>query len=427
MRALYLLAAYLLAPLLVLHWLWRSRREPGYRADLPERFGFGATTATGGLWIHAVSAGEVQAAVPLVARLRAADPAVPILVTTATPAGRSRARALLAGVDIRYAPIDLPGAVRRFYARTRPRVLVVLETELWPTLYAGARRRRIPIVVASARLSERSVRRYRRLGGFVAEVLSGVTVAAQTELDARRFVELGADPARVHVVGNLKFDYAPAPEVAVRAGAWRDALGRGRFVWIAGSTHPVEEDIILAAHTELRRTHPDALLILAPRHPPRFAAVAAALSASGATFVVRDSPDAPPPEAPAPILLLATLGELACAYAAGDVAFVGGTLVPVGGHNLLEPAAAARPVLFGPSHDTARAMATVLLDAGGGAVVDGAPALAGRLRAYCEDPVARRNDGAAAAAAVAANQGAGARIAVLVASELAGGAAVGER
>ena len=345
------------------------------------------------------------------------------MVTTATPAGRARARALYPSATVRYAPIDLPGAVGRFFARNRPLACVVLETELWPALYRAAARRHIPIFLASARLSVRSVNRYRRVGRFAREVLAGVTVAAQTTDDAERFVAIGADPSLVTVAGNLKFDYTPAASVIDESRAWRAALSEQRPVWVAGSTHAGEEDAVLAAHTTLLRTHPDALLLLVPRHPPRFAAVEAALAQTGWPYAVRRQRGALPDTAGSSVLLLATLGELECAYAAGDVAFVGGTLVPVGGHNLLEPAAVGRPVLFGPSHTTAREMAQVLVAAGGGSVVADAADLATQLCRYFDDPALRLRCGSAAAAAVANNRGTAQRIAALVVPMLGGVAA----
>ena len=420
MRLAYTLLAYALAPLLVANWLVRGWRERAYWADLSERFGFGPASAAPSLWIHAVSAGEVQASAPLVARLRELRPDLGLLVTTATPAGRARAIALYPMAVVRYSPIDLPGSVSRFFARLHPVAGVVLETELWPALYGAAAARAIPICLASARLSARSVGRYRRVAGFARTVLTGVSVAAQSEDDAARFVAIGADPSRVTVTGNLKFDYAPREAALAEARQWRVALGTHRPVWVAGSTHAGEEDVVLAAHRELLRRHPDALLVLVPRHPPRFATVEAALAATGWTYAVRTERGALPDTAGRSVLLLATLGELECAYAAGDVAFVGGTLVPIGGHNLLEPAAVGRPVLFGPSYTTARAMAQVLIASGGGAVVDDAAMLADRLCRYFDDADLRLRQGRAAADAVAGNRGAAQRIAAIVAPLLRG-------
>ncbi len=411
MGVVYTVVAYLLAPILLLNWLLRGWRERGYWRHLGERAGFGRRLAPGALWLHAVSAGEVQASAPLVALLQRQRPSLPLVVTTATPAGRARALALFPAADVRYLPIDLPGAVARFFHRVRPSAGVIVETELWPHLYARAARTRVPVVVASARLSARSAARYAVLPGLTRRTLHGVSVAAQTELDAARFIAIGADPARTRVTGNLKFDHVPRGTEA--AQAWRSAFA-GRPVWVAGSTHPVEEDRVLAAHCLVRQSFPDALLVLVPRHPPRFAEVEAALVRDGIACAVRRGPGPLPPLADASVLLIATLGELECAYAAGDVAFVGGSLVPVGGHNLLEPALAGRPVLFGPSHATARAMADVILGAGGGAVVADEAALGAALLAYFRAPETREIAGNRARAAVAGSRGAAARTAALV-------------
>ena len=413
----YTLASCLLAPLLVGNWLLRGWRERGYWRHLGERFGFAAPLEPGAVWLHAVSAGEVQAAAPLIRALVAREPGMRLLVTTATPAGRARAETLYPQAAVRYLPIDLPGSVARFLARTRPRVGVIIETELWPALYAGARRAGVPLVLASARLSARSTARYRRVGRFARHVLAGVTIGAQSEVDAERFRAIGADPRRLEVTGNLKFDYEPRAGLPAEAAAWRAALGAWRPVWVAGSTHAVEEDAVLAAHRRLLGRFPQALLVLVPRHPPRFAEVEAALRAAGWDCAVRRGPGALPDDAATTaVLLVATLGELELAYAAGDVAFVGGTLVPVGGHNLLEPAAAGRPVLFGPWHATAKAMAGVLLAARAALEVADAEALGESLLHWFGQPAERLAAGARGAEALAANRGTARRTAVLIAS-----------
>jgi 3-deoxy-D-manno-octulosonic-acid transferase len=418
----YTVVCRLLAPLLVGNWLLRGWHERGYWAHLGERFGFAAPLAPGSLWLHAVSAGEVQAAAPLVRALLRAEPQLRLLVTTATPAGRARAAALYPAADIRYLPIDVPGCVRRFLARTRPRAGVILETELWPALYAGARGAGIPLVLASARLSARSVRRYGRVAAFARKVLAGVSIGAQSDADAARFLAIGADPGRLEVTGNLKFDYEPHAGLAAAAAAWRVALGADRPVWVAGSTHAVEEDAVLDAHRRLLERFPDALLVLVPRHPPRFAEVEQALGATGLEFVVRRGPGAlPDGSRTAKVLLLATLGELEIAYAAADAAFVGGTLVPVGGHNLIEPAAAGRPVLFGPWHANALVMAELLRQARAGAEVADATALGEALLNWFAQPDERLAAGARGAAALAAGRGAASRTAALVLRALAGG------
>jgi 3-deoxy-D-manno-octulosonic-acid transferase len=342
------------APCALLLIAWRGRRNPLYRGRLAERLGYIEPSRAGPvIWLHAVSVGEVQAATPLLRALQQRHPTHPILVTTATPTGAQRVAALIStalpGTSLRhcYFPYDLPSAVRRFLDRAQPLLAIVLETEVWPNLFRECGRRQIPVVVASARLSEKSVRRLGWAAALFADVLGqNVIIAAQTAGDAQRFEQLGADPARLRVTGNLKFDLHVAPELHEQGVRLKQAQFAGRTVWVAGSTHEGEEDLVLTAHEQLRREYPDALLILAPRHPNRFEPVHQRLTARGIEHA-RRTVDASIP-AHTSVLLLDTLGELLLFYAAADVAFVGGSLVPVGGHNLLEPAALERPVVVGP-------------------------------------------------------------------------------
>ncbi len=392
----------------MLNWCIRGWRERAYLSHWPERFGFLPATRTQTLWVHAVSAGEVQASVPLVKLLAAQHPKLALLVTTATPAGRLMAQSLYPQARVHYLPIDLPGCVRRFFVRVRPVVGVILETEIWPNLYAGAVDHGVPLVLVSARLSARSVGRYQRVKSWVSSLLANVTIAAQSESDAQRFCAIGAHPSRVSVCGNLKFDYQVPESVVAKAQSWRQSLAV-RPVWVAGSTHAVEEDAVLAAHEKVLAQFPTALLILVPRHPPRFAVVEQRLKDSGRAYAVRRQTDAAVTNPAADVWLIATLGELVCAYAAADVAFVGGTLVPIGGHNLLEPAAVARPVLFGPFISNARLMAEVLEASAGGQTVGDADALAAAVKAYFQNPELGRRAGQAAYQAISPHRGAAAR------------------
>ncbi len=414
MLTLYICLGYLAAPLLLLQGLGRGIAAPREWRRLPERLGWCGPVAPGGLWVHAVSVGEVQAAAVLVRALKARHPTLPLLVTCGTATGRARAERLFAGLaEVRYLPWDLPDAVARFLARVRPRLGIIVETELWPNLFRAARHAGVPLLVASARLSARSVARYARLGSLTRDALRGVTVAAQSRADADRFVAIGAEPARVHVTGNLKFDLELPAGVAESGALLRERLGRGRPVWVAGSTHQGEEEQLLAAHARLRRERPDALLVLAPRHPPRFPAAMAAVARSGLTGVRRTSGAAV--EAGTAVLVLDTLGELMTFYAAGDLAFVGGSLVPVGGHNLLEPAALGRAVLAGPHTENAGGSDALLEAAGGLARVTDAGTLATTLAAFFIDVAERERRGRAGAAFVAGNRGALARVLALAA------------
>src|SRR5471032_616428 len=275
-RFAYGIAVYLLVPVVCLAMLWRGLRERGYWTNFSQRFGFGRALIEPAIWVHAVSVGEVQAAAALVLDLGARYPQIPLVLTTATPTGAQRARVLFSDrVDVRFIPFDLPGAARRFFERVRPRLAVIFETELWPNLYHECRTRRVPLILASARISPRSLRRYRRLLGLFEDTLSqGVVVAAQASGDAQRFRSIGAPAAHTHVTGNLKFDFTVPQQVVVRGRELRAYHAAARAVWVAGSTHAGEEQILLDAQRRLRRLQPEALLVLVPRHPPRFADVA---------------------------------------------------------------------------------------------------------------------------------------------------------
>jgi len=413
-RRAYTLLLYLALPVASLLVLVRGLREREYWRGWQQRFGFGPPRAGGGLWVHAVSVGEVQAAAVLIEALGVRLPATEITLSCATPTARSRGRALLPDVDVRYAPYDLPGSVRRCLGALRPRLLIVLETELWPNLLHQALRAGVPVLIASARVSARSARIYQRLPGLLRVSLSGgVWVGAQTDADAQRFAALGVPAARLAVVGNIKFDRTVPPGQAER-GAWLRAHFAGaRPLWVAGSTHAGEEQIVLEAQRRVLERAPDALLVLAPRHPPRFDAAAAAVAASGLAFARRSA------EAGADgcaVLLLDTLGELADFYAAADVAFVGGSLVPVGGHNLLEPAALGRPVLSGPQQFNSPELARALSERGALTIVHDAAELAAALLRLLADPQARAQQGAAGRAAIDANRGALERLLGLIES-----------
>ena len=404
MRRLYTLLLYLVLPLVSLIVAIRGLREREYWRGWQARFGFGAQRPVGGIWVHAVSVGEVQAAAVLIEALRTRLPGIAITLSCATPSARVRGRTLLPGVEVRYAPYDLPGSVRRCLVGLRPRMLIVLETELWPNLLHEAQRSGVPVLIASARVSARSARIYQRLPGLLrASLAADVWVGAQTDADARRFAALGVPPARLAVVGNIKFDRPLPPGLAQRGAELRARYGAGRPVWVAGSTHAGEEQIVLEAHRRVLGQQPRALLILAPRHPQRFAAAAAAVAAQR-FGCVRRSDDSPHEDYQ--VLLLDTLGELADFYAAADVAFVGGSLVPIGGHNLLEPAALGLPVLSGPEHFSSPEVARALGGRGALTIVHDAAELAAALSRLLADPQARALQGAAGRAAIEANRGA---------------------
>jgi 3-deoxy-D-manno-octulosonic-acid transferase len=402
--------AYLLAPFYLAALLWRGRHESGYWRGFDERFGLGAPLPSP-VWLHAASVGEVQAAAILVAALRQRDAQLPLLVTVTTAAGLARARALFepCGITVRYAPLDLPGAVRRFVQRVRPRLAIVLETEIWPNLFAACARARVPLVLASARLSERSARRYRWLGSALRRSLAAIgQVAAQTPADAKRFADLGVPAARIAVTGNLKADLTVPDSVLANGQALRAQLAAHRPVWVAGSTYELEEQQVLEAHRAVREAHPKALLVLVPRHPRRFEAVAQWLRREQVSFARQSSAD--PVTDGTQVLLVDAMGLLLDFYAAGDVAFVGGSLVRVGGHNLLEPAALGRPILTGPGHANAREVLQALLAAQGARVVRDAAELGCAVTELLRDAAVRQRMGAQALQVVAQGRGSCARV-----------------
>jgi len=407
MRFVYIAIAYLLAPVVLGAMALRGFRDRSQREGFSQRFGLGAPVVGGrSIWVHAVSVGEVQASAPLVNALLARFPDVPLVVTTGTATGRARARAVFGSrVDVRYVPIDLPGSVRRFFQRVNPLLAVILETEIWPNLYHRCGRLGIPLVMASARISPRSVKSYRRLVGLFRQALShGIFIAAQSEQDAERFRSIGASSERTHVVGNIKFDFSLPPNIESQGAELRRLLGMDRPVWVAGSTHAREEEILVAAHRQLRARYAQALLVLVPRHPPRFGEVADSLRAQGVNFVTRTS--GAPTAGSTEVFLVDKLGELLAFYAAADVAFVGGSLVPIGGHNLLEPASLGLPVLAGPNNFNSADIARMLVECGAVRIVEDAPSLAAAIGELLADPAARTGMGANGRKTIEANRGA---------------------
>ena len=366
MRYLYTFAMFLVTPLLVLRLLARGVRSRPYHRRWLERFGiFDTPGITGSLWVHAVSVGEVNAAEPLIKALRRDYPNAPLVITTVTPTGTARVHQLFGdSVFHVYLPYDLPFSVNRFLKRIRPRLALIVETEIWPNLYFACRRRGIPLMIVNARLSERSMRGYKPLRSLARSALRCVQlIAAQSRTDAARYRLLGADPEQVLVTGNMKFDM-PIPQDAVAAGAaMREHWGPRRPVWMAASTHEGEELAVLEAHLKVLKRFPDALLVLAPRHPERFRLVENAVRSLGFTVATRSVDGVPLPVHQ--VCVIDAMGQLMPFFAATDVAFVGGSLVPIGGHNVLEPAALSVPVLVGPYTFNFEEITDSLIEQGG--------------------------------------------------------------
>ena len=406
LRLLYRGLAYGLLPVLALVAQLRgpwTRREWG---RFGERLGYVPLAAGGAIWVHAVSVGEVQAAGPLLRALASRYPGYALYLTATTVTGRARAEALYGNmVTLAYAPVDLPGVVQRFCRRVQPQLLIVLETELWPHLYFEIHRRNIPLVMASARLSARSARRYRLMAPLLRTMFAGhVLIAAQSAADQERFIRLGARPVQVPLVGNLKFDVELPADTTSAAQQLRAQLGTSRPVWVAGSTHAVEEEFVLDAQCVVRNHLDQTLLVLAPRHPGRFDVVAELLRRRGIRFA-RYSMREPVTDA-VEVLLLDTVGDLMRFYASADVAFVGGSLVPVGGHNLLEPASLGLPIISGPYTANAASVAALLAATGALRIVSDAGSFGLQVVAWLHDPVERQRLGARARTCVKENRGA---------------------
>lgn len=408
---LYRLALLLAAPLIPLRLGWRGRRERGYLAHWGERLAMGRASRRDAIWIHAVSVGEMRAAQPLVSALRDAHPEAPVLLTCMTPTGRATAEALYGGfAQIAYLPYDYAWLMRRFLRRARPCVGILMETELWPNLIHAAARVQVPLMLANARLSERSARGYARLPALTRACLRHIAVvAAQTEADAARLLRLGASAVRV--TGNLKFDIAPPAELLERGAAWRAQWG-ARRVLLAASTREGEEAQLLRAFAE--HAPVDVLLLLVPRHPQRFDEVASLIAASGLEYRRRSALGDAPLDARTRVLLGDSLGELYAYYAACDLAFVGGSLVPLGGQNLIEAASVGRPVLVGPyTFNFEEATRQAIEDGAALRVSDAAEWMREALR-LLDDGTVRARMGEAGRAFAERHRGAAARVAGLV-------------
>lgn len=398
------------------HVLWRCLRGATYHQELAERFGYGIVplaevqTGSGCLWFHAASVGEVQGVRPIIARLHQCLPELPIVVSAFTPAGKQMAQRIVPEAALVFVlPLDLPWFMRRLVCRLRPRALLVQETELWPNLFRAAARQHVPIVLVNGRLSPRAFRYYQWGRPLMRRVFADVALfLVQSEEGAQRFQHLGADARRVLVAGNTNIDRALLATEQSTAPHALAALVTGRRLLVAGSTHAGEEMVLLSVYRRLQAQYPDLLLVLAPRHVERVETVLRQVQAHLCRAVRRSQCTRLHPEdlAGATVIVLDTMGELATLYELCTVAFIGGSLVPIGGHNTLEPAVFAKPLFFGPYMDHFPELAALLQQAGGAIQVHGAEELHERL-AYClTHPEAGRAMGQRALEALAANRGA---------------------
>jgi 3-deoxy-D-manno-octulosonic-acid transferase len=349
MRRFYTLVFGLILPVVLLRLYWRGIKAPAYRQRWRERLGiYSSASKRDVIWLHAVSVGEAEATFPLIKLLKAKYPEIPILVTTTTPTGSARVQSVLADqVEHVYLPYDLPFVVERFIKHCRPRLAVVMEKEIWPNLFAACAMHAIPLFVINARLSERSARSYRKIPLLVKPALACVNaIAVQTMEDRLRFIEIGAESAQVQVLGNIKFDVTIDAATVEEGSLLKQKLFGRRWVWIIASTHQGEEEVFLDLYPALKAGTPQLLLLIVPRHPERFQTVKKLCEQQGLAVVMRSEQSQCHEQTD--VYIADSMGELKMLYAAADLAFVGGSLVPVGGHNVLEPAAVGVPVLFGP-------------------------------------------------------------------------------
>jgi 3-deoxy-D-manno-octulosonic-acid transferase len=413
---LWSVAAYLLLPYALANLLWRGFRYRPYWNRWPERFGF-VEPADGQrfIWVHAVSVGEVRSSAALIVALDERYPLHRILVTTMTPTGSEQVQELFGDrVGHSYVPYDLPDAVNRFLDRVRPELAVIAETEFWPNIFATCRRRGIPLFLVNVRVSQASLRGYLRAPRTARAMLSSADlICPQTQVDAQRLRALGAAEERIEVTGNLKFDVELPQSLLQEGAAVRQQWGRNRPVWIAASTHSGEERQVLDAFATLREAHPSLLLVLVPRHPERFNSVARLCERRGYEIVLRSVMHRELGEE-VDVVIGDTMGELQRLYAASDVAFVGGSLVPHGGQNILEACAVSVPVVFGPHMLHFEEISLLALQRGAALQVGDVAGLVDAVARYLGDPDMRRAAGEAAHSLIEANHGALARTLELI-------------
>ena len=416
MKLLYALLFYIALPFILIRLLWRGIRSPGYWQRWSERFGHSPllTDDNPVIWIHAVSVGEVEATRPLVKTLFAEFPRHQIIITTMTPTGSARVK-LLYGDSVMhcYIPYDVSFAVQRFLRRTHPQFGIIMETEIWPITLLTCQQLKIPLVLANARMSERSAKGYARFATFTKTILQSLHfIAAQSDADRQRFKLLGADIKNVHAIGNLKYEINLPASLMEQAAVMRNLWGNHRPTWVAASTHEGEEAIILNASRQVRATFPELLLIIVPRHPERFDRVTA-LSQRAGFKTLRRSEHRPCPS-DVKVLIVDTMGELPLFYAASDVAFVGGSLMPVGGHNILEPAALARPIITGPHYFNFNEITKQFINADAAIQINDTEQLAETIIKLLQDSQQRDKMGKAALQLMANSQGASKRLVNLI-------------
>jgi len=407
MRFIYSFLVALSTPFVLLYFAVRGIKDQAYLSRWGERFGWVQPgKKAGGILLHAASMGEYNAASPLITNLLKRYPDLPVIVTTLTPTGSERvSRELGDKVFHCYIPLDLPGAVKRFLNRSKPQLIIIMETEVWPNLYLEAHRRKTPVMIANARLSETSVRHYQRFSGLAKDVLQPVLwIGAQSVDDAGRMIQCGTDPQRTAMTGNLKFDLQVPVSLLERGVALRNRWNPARPVLVAGSTHEADESIILPAFTGLLKSIPDALLILVPRHPERFSSAAQAARAAG--LKVEMYSDGETCSEQTQCFVIDAMGELMTYYACADATFVGGSMGEQGGHNVLEPAALGKPVMVGPNTANAKDIVAELIDCGAAVRVTDQQEFQTSAESLLGDGLLRDQMGQAGLALIERNRGA---------------------
>ncbi|HMU87480.1 MAG TPA: lipid IV(A) 3-deoxy-D-manno-octulosonic acid transferase [Agitococcus sp.] len=398
---------HLLLPFVYLRLLWRGRTTPAYAQNIEQRFGGHKKLPQGGIVIHAVSLGETLASQPLVNALLTQYPNLPLIITNTTATGAERARALWGDkVHQCYLPYDYSWAMRRFLEHSRPKLIIVMETELWPNLIDQAKQLTIPVMLANGRLSAKSATGYGKIPSLVTPMLQALTVlAAQDQDTAQRFQDLGTPESTIQVTGSLKFDLTIPDDLTLRADELKQQwLLQTRPIWVAASTHEGEDEIVLTAFKQIKQQFNNALLILVPRHPERFDKVADLIAKQGLSIARRSQQQAITTEVS--VFLGDSMGELLLWFALADVAFVGGSLVSVGGHNPLEPAALAVPIVTGMTMFNFKQITDILLQAGALQQAANSQELAGVVCDWLNNPEQKQQAGQAALQVVNANKGA---------------------
>lgn len=416
MKLLYTLIFTLALPLILLRLIWRGFRAPAYFHRWDERFGAAPflSDKKAVIWIHAVSFGEVEACRPIVQILRNEFPNHQILITTMTPTGSARVKHLFAETVAHcYLPYDIPFAINRFIGRTHPQFGIIMETEIWPNILTICQQKNIPIILANARMSERSAKGYQRFPKFIKTTLQNLPlIAAQSEQDRQRFSQLGADIKTVHAIGNLKYEISLPASLMEQAEAMRSMWDSNRPVWIAASTHEGEEEIVLNASRQIRAQFPELLVIIVPRHPERFDRVSALCQRAGYKTLRRS--EHRPCSSDIQILVVDTMGELPLFYGASDIALIGGSLMPHGSHNLLEPAALGRAIITGPHYFNFNEITEQFLQAGAATKVTDSSSLAETVLTLLQDSKKRAEMGEAGRHLISNSQGASQRLLNLI-------------